>query len=55
MDLKSIIDQHCPDLIPFEHIYRDIHKNPELSKQEARTASIAAAHLEALRDFHVHQ
>lgn len=55
MDSKSTIDQHRPDLKSFEQVYRDIHQNPELSKQEVRTASIAASHLESLGDFTVHQ
>ncbi len=55
MNRKSTIHQYRPDLQPFEQVYRDIHKNPELSKQEVRTASIAASHLEALGDFIVHQ
>ncbi|KAI9878796.1 MAG: hypothetical protein M1830_010537, partial [Pleopsidium flavum] len=55
MDRKSAIDQYRPDLKSFEQVYRDIHKNPKLSKQEVRTASIAASHLEALGDLIVHQ
>ncbi len=55
MEKKSTIDHYRPDLHPFEDVYRDIHQNPELSKQEVRTSSIAASHLEALGDFVVHQ
>lgn len=55
MDKKSIIDRDRPDLHRYEEVYRDIHQNPELSKQEVRTSSIAASHLEGLGDFVVHQ
>lgn len=55
MDTKSIIDQYRPSLLHFEEIYKDIHRNPELSRQEARTASIIASHLDSLRDFTVHR
>jgi amidohydrolase len=55
MDTKTILDQYRPALGPYEDAYRDIHRNPELSKQEVRTANIAAVHLEALKDFTVHR
>ena len=55
MDRKDIIDQHCPSLHHFEEIYKDIHRNPEFSRQEARTVSIVASHLDSLRDFTVHR
>lgn len=42
-------------MTPFEDVYRDIHQNPELSKQEIRTANIAESHLESLKDFTVHR
>lgn len=54
-DKASIINKYRPDLEPFEHVYRDIHQNPELSRQEVRTANIAATHLEALDGFQVHR
>ena len=44
-DTAAIIDRYRPDLKPFELAYHDIHQNPELSRQEIRTASIAARHL----------
>jgi amidohydrolase len=44
-DLGFIVDTFRPDLAPYEDFYRDIHQHPDLSKQEARTASIAAKHL----------
>ena len=53
MDPRDIVHEYRPDLAPFEDIYRDIHRNSELSKQESRTANIVAAHLETLSDFQV--
>ena len=55
MDARTIVNQYRPSLKSFEAIYRDIHQNPELSKQEARTASIAASHLKAVGGFKVHE
>lgn len=34
--------------IDLESLYRDLHRHPELSFQETRTAGVVAAHLEAL-------
>ena len=51
---KTLIAYHRPDLKPFESIYRTIHQNPELSRQEAQTASICAQHLKSLASFTVH-
>ena len=45
MDKASIIDKYRPDLAPIEDVNRDIHKNPQLSGLEARTANIAASRL----------
>ncbi|KAL2045243.1 hypothetical protein N7G274_002326 [Stereocaulon virgatum] len=55
MDPRDIVHEYRPDLAPFENVYRDIHRNPELSKQESRTANIVATHLETLSDFRVHR
>ena len=55
MDKLSLIQKYCPDLEPFEEIYRDIHRNPELSRLEARTAAIASSHLDKLDGFKVHR
>ena len=55
MDKHSIVQRYRPDLAYFEEIYRDIHRNPELSKLEARTAAIAASHLQNLDGFEVHR
>lgn len=40
--MESFIDQILPEL---EEVYKDIHRNPELSMQEFRTAKIAADYL----------
>ena len=40
--MDSFIDQLLPEL---EEIYKDIHRNPELSMEEARTSGIAADYL----------
>ena len=40
--MDSFIDKLLPEL---EEIYKDIHRNPELSMQEFRTAKIAADYL----------
>ena len=53
MDKPSIINKYRPDSASFEEVYRDIHRNLELSRQEVRTANIAASHLEGLDDFEV--
>ena len=50
----SIIDKFRPQLKIYENIYRDIHQNPDLSLQEARTAAIVAKHLSSF-DFDVLQ
>ncbi|KAJ5785302.1 Amidohydrolase [Penicillium pulvis] len=51
--LKKLLDNYRPDLKPYEDIYRQIHKNPELSGQEEQTAKIAFDHLHTL-GFEVH-
>ena len=43
--LHSIIEESRPNLGPFEDVYRDLHRNPELGQQEKRTSGIAASHL----------
>ena len=40
--MDSFIDKLLPEL---EDIYKDIHRNPELSMKEFRTAKIAADYL----------
>lgn len=46
--LTSALDSDAKELLPqLEAIYKDIHRNPELSMQEIRTAGIAAGYLAA--------
>ncbi|SFJ10502.1 amidohydrolase [Nitrosomonas sp. Nm34] len=50
--MSHILDQlqdQIESLLPkIEHIYKDLHQNPELSMQEFRTSKIAANHLKGL-------
>ena len=55
MDKPSIVTKYRPALEPFEQAYRQFHKDPELSKQEAKTAAQVSAHLKALGRFAVHE
>jgi amidohydrolase len=48
-DIGKVVRDFRPDLEPFHAMYKDLHGHPELSGQESRTASIAAAHLRSLR------
>ena len=43
--LQSSVERIAPELL---EIYRDLHRHPELSRQEHRTAGIAADYLEKL-------
>ncbi|KAL9600377.1 MAG: hypothetical protein Q9219_003227 [cf. Caloplaca sp. 3 TL-2023] len=45
---RKIIEQYRPKLGFYESTYRDLHRHPELSKQEERTSSVAADHLQRL-------
>ena len=51
----DVIERHRPDLAQYESIYRDFHRNPELSEQERRTSSVAANTLALSDDFHVYK
>lgn len=42
----DVVRRFCPSLPSYEDIYKDLHRHPELSTQESRTAGIAADHLE---------
>ena len=55
MEISKIVERCRPDLVPYERIYKDIHQNPELSRQESRTAGIAASHLEKLSGYCVYR
>lgn len=54
-DVTTAVMKHRPNLAPYERIYCEIHQNPELSKQEVKTASIVASHLKKLGDYIVHE
>lgn len=44
--LAKALDPHLDALLPeLETIYKDLHRHPELSMQEVRTAKLAAEHL----------
>ncbi|OAG38318.1 hypothetical protein AYO21_07438 [Fonsecaea monophora] len=51
--ISRLIAQYLPDLGPYQHLYRTLHANPELSLQEERTAEVVAAHLRKLDGFDV--
>ena len=48
MTPSAIVDRFRPDLAPFEALYQDLHRHPELSRFEARTASVISSHLRRL-------
>ncbi len=51
--LTSALDIDTKEMLPeLEAVYKDLHRNPELSMQEARTAGIAADYL-AVHGFEV--
>lgn len=50
----SILNKYRPDMTTYENLYRDIHKDPELSGVESHTASLISSHLSSLGDFVVH-
>ncbi|EAU33238.1 hypothetical protein ATEG_06694 [Aspergillus terreus NIH2624] len=50
---QALLDQHRPDLKPYEDLYRHLHAHPELSGQEEETAATVARHLKDL-GFEVH-
>ena len=45
-NLGRIVEKYQPDLTPYEDIYKQIHRDPELGCQEAETAALVAKHLE---------
>ena len=40
--LVEILDRYRPELALYEEYYKTIHSNPELSRQESRTARLVA-------------
>ena len=51
--LADLVPKSRPDLSVYEDFYRDVHKDPDLPKQEFRTASKIRHHLEHI-GFTVH-
>jgi len=47
-DIGHIVNKFRPKLEPWELTYKDLHRHPELSCQEERTAMVAAKHLQSL-------
>jgi amidohydrolase len=52
-NLRTVVEQHRPDLDRYEGIYREIHSLPELSGQEEETSKTVETHLREL-GFDVH-
>ncbi|KAI0097556.1 hypothetical protein GGR51DRAFT_540697 [Nemania sp. FL0031] len=50
---QDIVNEHRPDLAAYEEFYRQVHKDPEISGMESKTAALVVYHLKAL-DFKVH-
>ncbi|PQE23205.1 hippurate hydrolase protein [Rutstroemia sp. NJR-2017a BVV2] len=48
MSLTQILETHRPNLSPYENLYKHFHSHPELSNQEAATASTIISHLRTL-------
>ncbi len=53
MNKSQILAEYCSQLEDYEEVYRQIHRDPELSKQEVQTARRVAAHLKKLPAFAV--
>jgi len=49
----TIVRKYHPNLEALESLYKDLHRHPELSRREARTASVIASQLRSL-GFDVH-
>jgi amidohydrolase len=52
---SEIVKKIRPNLGPYEELYKDFHRHPELSKQEERTAKIVADRLGGLEGIEVHR
>jgi amidohydrolase len=48
MSLTQILETHRPNLSTYENLYKHFHSHPELSNQEAKTASTIISHLHTL-------
>lgn len=54
MPLTKILEAHRPELSSYEKLYKHFHSNPELSNQEAETASTVVSHLRNISsDFEI--
>jgi amidohydrolase len=53
--VSSLLSEHRPDLGSYEELYKDFHRNPELSFQEHETAAKIAQLLEELGSYEVHK
>ncbi|KAI1122332.1 hypothetical protein F5Y10DRAFT_287272 [Nemania abortiva] len=51
--LRSIVDDYRPHLVTYEEFYRQVHRDPEISAMESKTAALVAQHLTRL-GFEVH-
>ena len=49
----QVLGRYVPDLARYEEYYKDFHRNPELSRQESRTAQIIANYLKELGHYRV--
>lgn len=45
--LVPVIKKYRPDLSRFEDFYKKVHKDPEISGLEEKTAALVASHLRA--------
>lgn len=52
--IVQLLNRFRPELSPYEDVYKRIHQNPELSRQELQTSRIASDHLRA-HNFSVHE
>lgn len=53
MDITSFIFSSKLNMTNYEDLYRNLHKNPELSQQECSTASVVASHLRSFDGIEV--
>lgn len=47
----QILRRYTPDLSDYEEYYKDFHQNPDLSRQESRTAGIIADFLKSIGSY----
>ena len=51
--VMEILRRYTPNLSDYEEYYKDFHRNPELSRQESRTARIVADFLKEIGSYRV--